>query len=140
MEEDYRSDTTDDDVTYFSDSVLHQQKCHRSIHDKYNTDHDVKKPTTKVVHTIVKRLHEDKDSSSSECSHYDTEGEITEVIVSPQVTEGKFFEFTSGSKPVHIKICRPKDVTSCESDDKVSASKPEKGKKWQMKIRLQSAK
>ena len=86
----------------------------------------MKKPTRKVFHTIVKRLDEDKESSSSECSHYDTEGEITEVIASPQVTEGKFFEFTSGSKPVHIKICRPKDVMSCDSDDKVSASKPEK--------------
>ena len=100
----------------------------------------MKKPTRKVVHTIVKRLDEDKESSSSECSHYDTEGEITEVIASPQVTEGKFFEFTSGTKPVHIKICRPKDVTSCDSDDKVSESKTEKNKKWQMRIKLQSEK
>ena len=97
-------------------------------------------PTRKVVHTIVKRLDEDKESSSSECSHYDTEGEITEVIASPEVTEGKFFEFTSGSKPVHIKICRPKDVTSCDSDDKVSENKTEKNKKWQMRIKLQSEK
>ena len=103
----------------------------------------MKKLTTKVVHTTVKRLPEhaeDKESSSFKCSHYDTEGEITEVIASPQVTEGKFFEFTSGSKPVHIKICRPKDVTSCESDDNVSPSKTEKPKKWQMKIKLQSEK
>ena len=100
----------------------------------------MKIPTRKVVHTIVKRLDEDKESSSSECSHYDTEGEITEVIASPEVTEGKFFEFTSGSKPVHIKICRPKDVTSCDSDDKVSESKTEKNKKWQMRIKLQSEK
>ena len=62
------------------------------------------------------------------------------MIASPQVTEGKFLELTSGSKPVHIKICRPKYGTSCESDDKVSASKHEKGKKWQMKIRLHSEK